>query len=114
VKLLNVAGAYWRGDEKNKCSHAFTHHVPKQKGTGRYFSYLMEAKKRRPPETRKELELFAFSEKVGNGVTVMVPKGTVRVTLEHSCAKAQIKPDNDPVVTTAHWQQAIVRYLGAL
>ena len=101
VKLLNVAGAYWRGDEKNKMlTRIYGITFPKQKELEEYLHMLEEAKKRDHRKLGKELELFAFSEKVGMGLPLWLPKGTVlRERLEQFMRKAQIKAGYDPVVT---------------
>ncbi len=101
VKLLNVAGAYWRGDEKNKMlTRIYGITFPKQKELDEYLHMLEEAKKRDHRKLGRELELFAFSEKVGMGLPLWLPKGTVlRERLEQFMRKAQIKAGYDPVVT---------------
>src|SRR5258705_1712174 len=101
VKLLSVAGAYWRGDEKNKMlTRVYGITFPKQKELDEYLHILEEAKKRDHRKLGKELELFAFSEKVGLGLPLWLPKGTVlRERLEQFMRKAQIKAGYDPVVT---------------
>ncbi|MGC4022163.1 MAG: threonine--tRNA ligase [Cyclobacteriaceae bacterium] len=101
VKLLNVAGAYWRGDEKNKMlTRVYGITFPKQKELDEYLHMLEEAKKRDHRKLGKELELFAFSEKVGMGLPLWLPKGTIlRERLEQFMRKAQIKAGYDPVVT---------------
>lgn len=101
VKLLNVAGAYWRGNEKNKMlTRVYGITFPKQKELEEYLHVLEEAKKRDHRKLGKELELFAFSEKVGMGLPLWLPKGTIlRERLEQFLRKAQIKAGYDPVVT---------------
>lgn len=101
VKLLNVAGAYWRGNEKNKMlTRVYGITFPKQKELDEYLHLLEEAKKRDHRKLGKELELFAFSEKVGMGLPLWLPKGTIlRERLEQFLRKAQIKAGYDPVVT---------------
>jgi threonyl-tRNA synthetase len=101
VKLLNVAGAYWRGDEKNKMlTRIYGITFPKQKELEEYLHLLEEAKKRDHRKLGKELELFAFSERVGMGLPLWLPKGTIlRERLEQFMRKAQIKAGYDPVVT---------------
>jgi len=101
VKLLNVAGAYWRGDEKNKMlTRIYGITFPKQKELEEYLHLLEEAKKRDHRKLGKELELFAFSEKVGMGLPLWLPKGTIlRERLEQFMRRAQIKAGYDPVVT---------------
>jgi threonyl-tRNA synthetase len=101
VKLLNVAGAYWRGDETRKqLTRIYGVTFPKQKELTEYLHLLEEAKKRDHRKLGKELELFAFSEKVGMGLPLWLPKGTMlRERLEQFMRKAQIKAGYDPVVT---------------
>ncbi len=101
VKLLNVAGAYWRGNEKNKMlTRIYGITFPKQKELDEYLLMLEEAKKRDHRKLGRELELFAFSEKVGMGLPLWLPKGTVlRERLEQFMRKAQVKAGYDPVVT---------------
>lgn len=101
VKLLNVAGAYWRGDEKNKMlTRIYGITFPKQKELDEYLFLLEEAKKRDHRKLGRELELFAFSEKVGMGLPLWLPKGTLlRERLEQFMRRAQIKAGYDPVVT---------------
>lgn len=101
IKLLNVAGAYWRGNEKNKMlTRIYGITFPKQKELTDYLHVLEEAKKRDHRKLGKELELFAFSEKVGMGLPLWLPKGTIlRERLEQFMRKAQIKAGYDPVVT---------------
>lgn len=101
VKLLNVAGAYWRGDEKNKMlTRIYGITFPKQKELDEYLHLLEEAKKRDHRKLGKELELFAFSERVGMGLPLWLPKGTIlRERLEQFMRRAQIKAGYDPVVT---------------
>lgn len=101
VKLLNVAGAYWRGNEKNKMlTRIYGITFPKQKELEEYLHVLEEAKKRDHRKLGRELELFAFSDKVGQGLPLWLPKGTIlRERLEQFMRRAQIKAGYDPVVT---------------
>jgi len=101
VKLLNVAGAYWRGDEnRQQLTRIYGVSFPKQKELKEHLERLEEAKKRDHRKLGKELELFTFSEKVGLGLPLWLPKGTVlRERLENFMRKAQIKAGYDPVVT---------------
>ena len=101
VKVLNVAGAYWRGNEKNKMlTRIYGITFPKQKELDEYLKMLEEAKKRDHRKLGKELELFAFSEKVGMGLPLWLPKGTaLRERLEQFMRRAQVKAGYDPVVT---------------
>lgn len=101
VKITNVAGAYWRGNEKNKMlTRVYGITFPKQKELEEYLHLLEEAKKRDHRKLGKELELFTFSEKVGMGLPLWLPKGTIlRERLEQFMRRAQIKAGYDPVVT---------------
>lgn len=101
VKLLNVAGAYWRNNQNNKMlTRIYGITFPKQKELEEYLHVLEEAKKRDHRKLGKELELFAFSEKVGMGLPLWLPKGTIlRERLEQFMRKAQVKAGYDPVVT---------------
>jgi threonyl-tRNA synthetase len=101
VKLLNVAGAYWRGNEKNKMlTRIYGITFPKQKELEEYLHMLEEAKKRDHRKLGKELELFTFSERVGMGLPLWLPKGTIlRERLEQFMRRAQVKAGYDPVVT---------------
>ncbi|SIQ91203.1 threonine--tRNA ligase [Pontibacter lucknowensis] len=101
AKLMNVAGAYWRGDEKSKqLTRIYGVTFPKQKELTEYLERLEEAKKRDHRKLGKELELFAFSEKVGMGLPLWLPKGTLlRERLEQFMRKAQVKAGYQPVVT---------------
>lgn len=101
VKLMNVAGAYWRGDEKNKqLTRVYAITFPKQKDLSDYLVLLEEAKKRDHRKLGKELELFAFSENVGMGLPLWLPKGAMlRERLVQFLQKAQMKQGYLPVVT---------------
>lgn len=101
VKLMNVAGAYWKGDEKNKMlTRIYGITFPKDKDLKEYLTVLEEAKKRDHRKIGKELELFAFSEKVGMGLPLWLPKGAaLRERLIQFLQKAQIKAGYLPVVT---------------
>ncbi len=101
VKLMNVAGAYWRGDEKNKMlTRVYAITFPKQKELTEYLALLEEAKKRDHRKLGKELELFTFSEKVGMGLPLWLPKGTaLRERLENFLRKAQTKAGYQQVIT---------------
>ncbi len=101
VKLLNVAGAYWRGDEKRKqLTRIYAITFPKQKELSEYLHMLEEAKKRDHRKLGKELELFAFSEKVGMGLPLWLPKGaTLRERLVGFLRKAQTRSGYSPVIT---------------
>ncbi|WP_162053040.1 threonine--tRNA ligase [Pontibacter pamirensis] len=101
AKIMNVAGAYWRGDEKNKqLTRIYGVTFPKQKELTEHLQRLEEAKKRDHRKLGKELELFAFSEKVGMGLPLWLPKGTLlRERLEQFMRKAQMRAGYQPVVT---------------
>ncbi|MVN75765.1 threonine--tRNA ligase [Hymenobacter sp. HMF4947] len=101
AKLMNVAGAYWRGDEKNKqLTRLYGITFPKAKELTEYLERLEEAKRRDHRKLGKELELFAFSERVGAGLPLWLPKGTaLRERLEQFLRKAQVKAGYQPVVT---------------
>lgn len=85
VKLTSVAGAYWRGDEKNKMlTRIYGISFPKKSMLDEYLALMEEAKKRDHRKLGKELELFAFSERVGQGLPLWMPKGTaLREKLEN-------------------------------
>ena len=93
AKLMNVAGAYWRGDEKNKMlTRIYAVTFTKQKDLTDYLVLLEEAKKRDHRKLGKELELFTFSEKVGMGLPLWLPKGAaLRERLIQFLQKAQVK-----------------------
>src|SRR5688572_5364437 len=101
VKLMSIAGAYWRGDEKNKqLTRIYGITFPKAKELTDYLTMLEEAKKRDHRKLGKELELFTFSQKVGMGLPLWLPKGTaLRERLEQFMRRAQVKAGYDPVVT---------------
>lgn len=101
IKCLSVAGAYWRGDEKRKqLTRIYGITFPKQKELTEYLHLLEEAKKRDHRKLGKELELFTFSEKVGMGLPLWLPKGAkLRERLESFMRKAQVRSGYDPVVT---------------
>ena len=101
AKLMNVAGAYWRGDEKNKMlTRVYAITFTKQKDLTDYLVLLEEAKKRDHRKLGKELELFAFSEKVGMGLPLWLPKGAaLRERLIQFLQKQQLKSGYLPVVT---------------
>lgn len=101
VKLLSMAGAYWRGDEKRKqMTRIYAITFPKAKELEDYLFLLEEAKRRDHRKLGKELELFAFSEKVGMGLPLWLPKGTIlRERLENFLKRAQVRAGYSPVVT---------------
>jgi len=101
VKLMSVAGAYWRGNEKNKqLTRIYAVTFPKLSELTAYLELLEEAKKRDHRKLGKELELFTFSEKVGMGLPLWLPKGAMlRERLTQFLQKAQIKAGYEPVIT---------------
>ena len=101
IKLLNTAGAYWRGDEKNKqLTRIYGITFPKNKELTAYLEMLEEAKKRDHRKLGKEMELFTFSQKVGQGLPLWLPKGAaLRERLESFLKKAQIISGYEPVIT---------------
>ena len=101
VKILNVAGAYWRGDEKRKqLTRIYAITFPKQKELKEFLTLLEEAKKRDHRKIGKELELFTFSEKVGKGLPLWLPKGAIlRERLESFLKKTQTKSGYEPVIS---------------
>ncbi|MBN8678105.1 MAG: threonine--tRNA ligase [Chitinophagales bacterium] len=118
VKILNLAGAYWRGDEKRQqLTRVYAITFPKQKELEEYLTLLEEAKKRDHRKLGQELELFMFSDKVGSGLPLWLPKGTaVRQRLEDFLKKEQLKRGYQPVitphigskklyVTSGHWEK---------
>lgn len=118
IKLKSIAGAYWRGDEKNKMlTRIYGVSFPAQKELDEHLALLEEAKKRDHRKLGKELELFAFSEKVGSGLPLWLPKGAMlRERLQQFLQKAQIESGYLPVVTphigskqlyvtSGHWEK---------
>ncbi|MFD2585248.1 threonine--tRNA ligase [Pedobacter vanadiisoli] len=118
VKLMNVAGAYWRGDEtKKQLTRIYGVTFPKASELSEYLLMIEEAKKRDHRKLGKELELFAFSEKVGMGLPLWLPKGTaLRERLVNFLTKAQAKAGYEQVVTphighknlyvtSGHWEK---------
>ncbi len=103
VKLMSVAGAYWRGDENNKqLTRVYGITFPKNKELTEYLQMLEEAKKRDHRKLGKELELFTFSQRVGQGLPLWLPKGTdLRERLVSFLSKAQ-KNIGYQAVTTPH------------
>jgi threonyl-tRNA synthetase len=101
VKLLSLAGAYWRGDEKRKqLTRIYGISFPKQKELTEYLEMLEEAKKRDHRKLGQELELFMFSEKVGSGLPIWLPKGTqIRERLQNYLRSEQEKRGYQMVVT---------------
>lgn len=118
VKILNAAGAYWRGNEKNpQLTRVYGISFPKQKDLTEYLERLEEAKRRDHRKLGKELGIFAFSEKVGAGLPLWLPKGTaLRRKLENFLSDAQKKGGYEFVmsphigakelyVTSGHWDK---------
>jgi threonyl-tRNA synthetase len=118
VKVLNLAGAYWRGDiTRKQLTRIYAITFPKQKELDEYLVLLEEAKKRDHRKIGQELELFMFSEKVGAGLPLWLPKGTaVRQRLEDFLKKEQLKRGYQPVITphiggkklyitSGHWEK---------
>ena len=101
VKLLKVAGAYWRGDEKRKqLTRIYGISFPKQKELNQYMDLLEEAKKRDHRKIGKEMELFTFSQKVGIGLPLWLPRGTrMREKLVNFLTKAQVEDGYEQVVS---------------
>ena len=101
IKLMSIAGAYWRGDEKNKqLTRIYGISFPKQKELKEYLALLEEAKKRDHRKLGKELELFTFSQKVGQGLPLWLPKGAaLRERLENFLKKAQKKAGYEMVIS---------------
>lgn len=118
VKLTNIAGAYWRNNQENKqLTRIYGITFPKQKELEEYLFLVEEAKKRDHRKLGKELDLFTFSEKVGQGLPLWLPKGAMlRERLESFLRKAQLRAGYQPVVTphigskalyetSGHWEK---------
>ncbi len=101
IKLTNVAGAYWRGDEtKPQLTRIYGISFPKQKELTEYLERVEEAKKRDHRKLGKELDLFTFSQKVGQGLPLWLPKGAaLRNRLENFLKKAQTKAGYEQVIS---------------
>ncbi len=101
IKLLSIAGAYWRGDEHNKqLTRIYGITFPKKKMLDDYLAFLEEAKKRDHRKIGKELELFTFSSKVGQGLPLWLPNGAIlRSKLENFLKEIQTKYGYEPVIT---------------
>ena len=101
VKLTSIAGAYWRGNEKNKMlTRIYGVTFPKQKMLEEYLILIEEAKKRDHRKIGKEMELFTFSQKVGQGLPMWLPKGTaLRLQLEDFLKRVQKKFGYEQVIT---------------
>ena len=117
VKLTSLAGAYWRGDEKRKqLTRVYGITFPKQKELDEYLVLLEEAKKRDHRKLGRELELFMFSDMVGKGLPIWLPKGTeLRLRLQDYLTKIQKEYGYEQVitphiggkqlyVTSGHWE----------
>ena len=101
VKIMSIAGAYWRGDEKRKqLTRVYGVSFPKQKELTEYLKLIEEAKKRDHRKLGKELEIFTFSQKVGQGLPLWLPKGAIiRDKLETFLKKVQQKAGYQQVIT---------------
>ncbi len=101
IKLTNVAGAYWRGDESRKMmTRIYGVTFPKKKELTEYLEMVEEAKKRDHRKLGAELELFMFSDKVGAGLPIWLPKGTaLRTRLEDFLKEEQLRRGYMPVIT---------------
>ncbi len=101
VKIMSIAGAYWKGDEKNKqLTRIYGISFPKKKLLDEYLAMLEEAKKRDHRKIGKELELFTFSSRVGQGLPLWLPKGAMlRERLENFLKSVQKKYGYEPVIT---------------
>jgi threonyl-tRNA synthetase len=101
VKVMSIAGAYWRGDENNpQLTRMYGISFPKQKDLKEYLELLEEAKKRDHRKLGKELQLFHFSQRVGQGLPLWLPKGAaLRERLENFLKAAQKKAGYEMVVT---------------
>ncbi len=101
VKLLNTAGAYWRGDESRKqLTRVYGISFPKQKMLKEYLEMLEEAKKRDHRKIGREMELFSFSAKVGQGLPLWLPKGAeLRENLEKFLKQVQRQAGYKPVIS---------------
>jgi threonyl-tRNA synthetase len=101
AKVLSVAGAYWRGDEKRKqMTRVYGITFPKQKELDEYLVRLEEAKKRDHRKLGKELEIFTFSQRVGQGLPLWLPNGAmIRERLEQFLKNVQKKAGYQPVIT---------------
>ena len=118
AKIMNVAGAYFKGDQNNKMlTRIYGITFPKQKELDEYVQFLEEAKRRDHRKLGQELELFTFSEKVGKGLPLWLPKGAMlRERLENFLRRAQVKAGYQQVVTphiggkqlyitSGHWEK---------
>lgn len=101
VKIMNIAGAYWRGNEKNKqLTRFYAVSFPKQTQLDEHLTLLEEAQKRDHRKLGKELELYLITQKIGGGLPVWLPNGTtLRRTLENFLRKEQVKRGYQEVIT---------------
>jgi len=101
IKLTSVAGAYWRGDEKNKMlTRIYGISFPKKSMLDEHLAMLEEAKKRDHRKLGKELELFTFSQRVGQGLPMWLPKGAeLRMRLENFLRTVQKRYGYEPVIS---------------
>jgi threonyl-tRNA synthetase len=101
IKLTAISGAFWRGDEKNKqLTRIYGITFPKLSELTEYLELLEEARKRDHRKIGRELELFTFSEKVGMGLPLWLPRGAaLRESLENFLKRAQLKAGYEPVIT---------------
>ena len=101
VKILSLAGAYWRGDEKrHQLTRLYGITFPKKKMLDEYLTLLEEAKKRDHRKIGKEMELFMFSDTVGKGLPLWLPKGTeLRLRLQSFLRRIQARYDYQEVIT---------------
>jgi len=101
IKVLSLAGAYWRGDEKRKqLTRIYGITFPKKSMLDEYMVLLEEAKKRDHRKIGRDLELFTFSQRVGNGLPLWLPKGAVlRERLENFLRQVQKEYGYEPVIT---------------
>ena len=101
VKILSLAGAYWRGDEKrHQLTRLYGITFPKKKMLDEYLTLLEEAKKRDHRKIGKEMELFMFSDTVGKGLPMWLPKGTeLRLRLQSFLRRIQARYDYQEVIT---------------
>jgi threonyl-tRNA synthetase len=101
AKVMSIAGAYWKGDEKNKqLTRVYGITFPKKQELKAYLELLEQAKARDHRKLGKEMDLFHFSEKVGQGLPLWLPKGAdLRMRLESFLKEAQRKAGYEPVIT---------------
>ncbi|MDR2009780.1 MAG: threonine--tRNA ligase [Bacteroidales bacterium] len=103
IQVLSLAGAYWRGDETRKqLTRVYGISFPKQKMLEEYLLMLEEAKKRDHRKLGKELEIFAFSQKVGMGMALWLPQGTVLRDRLESWLSSELKKRDHEMVKTPH------------